>query len=263
MSNPLKNKLQKAKDNLEKGNTDKAQYQLNQVRIAAKGLKEVKSNDWYEKVYQEVTRQLENHPKMQIVEVETPLNSKENQKDRFSDNYTDGTGKGSSRENLKEQGESLRSEAELLQDRVKFLESELKKSQEDLLTLREETETPKEDQEEGREDEAVEEPEKVVGTREKVLVKGTEQSREVEAKVDSGASTTSIDIGLAEKLGFEKEGTTQISSSNGVEERDVAFFKLSVKDVKCNIPVTVTDRSRVSCDLLLGRDALEGFYIEI
>lgn len=119
--------------------------------------------------------------------------------------------------------------------------------------------------------EKVEEKEKVkmVGPLEVVRVKlgkGKKNTKEVRAKVDTGAFRSSIDRKLAEELGLLGEEKVLYyrhyrSSLGKNKDRPVIGLTFWVKGKKISSAVNVADRSKLRTKFLLGRKDLEGFLI--
>jgi len=85
----------------------------------------------------------------------------------------------------------------------------------------------------------------------------------VYARVDSGASMSSIDYELAllicercEDTVAYTERTTIVKSSLGREKRSVVIVTFNWNDSEFELEMNSADRSKVSCPILLGRDWL-------
>ncbi len=138
---------------------------------------------------------------------------------------------------------------------------------------------------------------KVIGTVEKIKIIGkNEKEIEVEAKIDTGASFTSIDIDLAKQLGFEDTvreyqkitatfkdlramdkqdrwnmfkdipGITSIiaiHSSNGSTYRPVIPVTLNIDNVVLSTKVTLIDRSQLKYSVIVGNRNLRKFLIDV
>ena len=138
---------------------------------------------------------------------------------------------------------------------------------------------------------------KVIGVIEKVkLIGKAEKEIEVEAKNDTGAGLTAIDIGLARKLGFEKTvdkwdelgityekvrnlskkekeemfkhvpglaDTAIIHSSHGTSYRPMV--KINIVMDKRNIPakVTIINRAHLKYPIIIGRRNLGRFLVDV
>ncbi len=107
----------------------------------------------------------------------------------------------------------------------------------------------------------------VIGRREPVKLSVTANGRAIEqvARVDTGASYSSIDADLARELGIDLEDaeTVTITSSLGEERRPLVKVRLRVAGKVTQARVTVTDRSTLSTQVLLGRRDLDGFLIDV
>lgn len=106
----------------------------------------------------------------------------------------------------------------------------------------------------------------VVKAVEEVFIRGNDGKWVKElAKIDTGAWSSAIDIGLARKLGLLRKNkiisTRRKLSSLGEEERPVvsAVFKLAGK--KFETKVTVADRKLLRYSILIGRTDLQGFLV--
>lgn len=109
---------------------------------------------------------------------------------------------------------------------------------------------------------------KTVGATEIVTIyghNGVEQ--EVEAKIDTGADTSSIDRKLAEELGLLDHDNYLYSeffrSALGRTRRQVVGILLKMAGRKIKTRVSVTDRSKVKTKMLIGRRDLKDFVIMI
>ena len=94
---------------------------------------------------------------------------------------------------------------------------------------------------------------------------GGRETREVLAKIDTGAGYSSIDRDLAEDLGADledPEDEVEIESANGEEERPLVRVRIRMAGKTLDTRVTVTDRSELSKDVLIGSRDLDGFLIE-
>lgn len=106
----------------------------------------------------------------------------------------------------------------------------------------------------------------VLGERELVRITGPGgKTVEAVARVDTGASRSSLDKELAEDLGLDLENAEKItvSSSLGTEERPVVTVGLQVAGRATAARVSVTDRSDRSTQVLLGRSDLEGVQVAV
>jgi len=138
---------------------------------------------------------------------------------------------------------------------------------------------------------------RVIGSIEKIKLIGKDGKEiEVEAKIDTGADSTSIDIELAKQLGFEEvlkkfeekvagrnvltelskeereklftdisdlADTTQIRSSHGISYRPVILISLTVDSFTFPAKVSCIDRSRLTYPIIIGRKHLKKFLIDV
>jgi hypothetical protein len=108
--------------------------------------------------------------------------------------------------------------------------------------------------------------EAVIGTQELVRITGPDgESREVVARIDTGASSSSLDDDIAEDLGFDLDHapTVTVSSSLGEEERPVVTGELQFAGRSAPARLTVTDRSERSTEALIGRADMRGLQVAV
>lgn len=114
--------------------------------------------------------------------------------------------------------------------------------------------------------EVARDPVREVGTQELVRITGpTGETVETVARVDTGASSSSIDDDIAEELEFDLDGaeTVTVASSLGREERPVVIGALQLAGQAKATRFSVTDRSERSTQVLLGRDDLRGVQVVV
>jgi alpha-L-glutamate ligase-like protein len=138
---------------------------------------------------------------------------------------------------------------------------------------------------------------RVIGSIEKVKLIGKDGKEiEVEAKVDTGADSTSIDTELARQLGFEntlrmfeervagrdifkelsKEAreklfsdipnladTAQVHSSHGTSYRPMIRIELAIDSIIVPAKVSIIDRSRMEYPVIIGKKSLRKFLIDV
>ena len=91
------------------------------------------------------------------------------------------------------------------------------------------------------------------------------ETREVLAKIDTGAGYSSIDRDLAEALSVDlddPEDEVEIELADGEEKRPLVRLRLRVAGRTLGTRFTVTDRSELSKDVLIGSRDLDGFLIK-
>ncbi|OYT32583.1 hypothetical protein DRJ22_03140 [Candidatus Woesearchaeota archaeon] len=104
----------------------------------------------------------------------------------------------------------------------------------------------------------------VLGLTSNVLVFGKKKKKLVTAKVDTGATKTSIDIKLAKELGIGPElKKTIVKSAHGTRHRSVVLLELSIGGEIFETEATLADRAHLKYPLLLGQNVLKkGFLID-
>ena len=75
--------------------------------------------------------------------------------------------------------------------------------------------------------------------------------------IDTGATRTSIDRGLVRTLKLERAGKVRVRNANGVQRRDLVWLQIEVFDELIILKASVTNRSKLSCPMLIGRDILQ------
>ncbi|MXV64170.1 30S ribosomal protein S6--L-glutamate ligase [Natronorubrum sp. JWXQ-INN-674] len=112
---------------------------------------------------------------------------------------------------------------------------------------------------------SIEDEAPTVGLTERVIVSGTTNTKAVVGRADTGRSRTRIDLQLAAAIGA---GPIRVDDS--APDRDDTAKRHPIVDVVVGIAGTertvdamVEDRSTAAHSLLLGRDVLEGFRIDI
>lgn len=138
---------------------------------------------------------------------------------------------------------------------------------------------------------------RVIGSIEKVKLIGKDGKEiEVEAKIDTGADSTSIDIELAKQLGFEEAvrlfhekaagrdiinelskeereklfrgipdlaDTLPVKSSHGYSYRPVILVTLTIDSITFPAKVSCIDRSHLTYPVIIGRKHLRKFLIDV
>ena len=105
----------------------------------------------------------------------------------------------------------------------------------------------------------------IIGLLVKVKFIGPLSEKEVIARVDTGAQSSSVDSSLAQKLGLVKTGNTKtIKSASGVGKRDVVRASIEVEGRRLDELFTIVDRTHMKYQALIGQDILkkEKFLID-
>ncbi|WP_232685720.1 RimK/LysX family protein [Halobacterium zhouii] len=117
------------------------------------------------------------------------------------------------------------------------------------------TETP------GREHET-----SIIGYTEEVLVSGTSGTERVLAKSDTGASRTSIDTRLAAQIGAGPiKSMTKVKSGSvkSGKARPVVDIVVGIGGDRHTVAASLADRAHMDYPLLLGRDILEHYQVDV
>ncbi|WP_171006703.1 RimK family alpha-L-glutamate ligase [Halalkalirubrum salinum] len=106
----------------------------------------------------------------------------------------------------------------------------------------------------------------LIGYIEEVLVIGTSGSKQVMAKSDTGATRTSIDTSLAAEIGAGPiKSMTKIKSGSvkGGRSRPVIDLVIGIGGTQHTVTASVEDRGHMEYPLLLGRDILEHYRVDV
>jgi alpha-L-glutamate ligase-like protein len=98
---------------------------------------------------------------------------------------------------------------------------------------------------------------------EKVTIYGPKKKKTVQAKIDSGAFRTSLDIDLVNELELDlHEHKVFVQSGSGTQNRETVKvnFKLRNKDI--HTVASFTDRSHLKFPMIIGRRDMKGFLID-
>lgn len=103
----------------------------------------------------------------------------------------------------------------------------------------------------------------VLNVIEKVTLYGPKGKKTVNAKIDTGAYTSSIDEALVGDLGFEPFHTKKrVRSGIGFEERDAVKVAFRINNKVINTIASYTDRTHMRYDMIIGRRDLKGFLVD-
>lgn len=103
----------------------------------------------------------------------------------------------------------------------------------------------------------------IVGLTENVtLVAGDGQSMDIPAKIDTGATKSSIDIRLASKLNLGPViKSKMIKSAHGNKLRPVIEAEIILAGRKIKSEFTLADRTHMKFDVLIGVNTLKNDYL--
>jgi RimK family alpha-L-glutamate ligase len=106
----------------------------------------------------------------------------------------------------------------------------------------------------------------VIGYIEEVVVSGTSGSTQTLAKSDTGATRTSIDTSLAAEIGAGPiKSMTRVKSGSMKtgKARPVVDLVIGIGGTQHTVTGSVEDRSHMDYPLLLGRDILEHYRVDV
>ncbi len=97
-----------------------------------------------------------------------------------------------------------------------------------------------------------------VGFRERIIISGQKGQASLDAKIDTGAARTSVDMRLAAKVGAGPiVGTVLTKSALNRRRRILATVSIQIRGITYSIDAAIEDRSSLSYRVLVGRDVLE------
>ena len=104
----------------------------------------------------------------------------------------------------------------------------------------------------------------IVGIIEDIIIYGNEKEVNLKAKIDTGATRSSIDLNLTKELGLGPVIRTKIIRSvEGSSTRPVINVKLKFADKIITEEFTIADRSKMRFPVLIGLNILKkGFIID-
>lgn len=109
-------------------------------------------------------------------------------------------------------------------------------------------------------------PPLVIGYTEEIVVTGTRGSESVIAKADTGAARTSIDTSVAASIGagpIQSMTRVKSGSQKAAKSRPVVDVVVGVGGDRHTVSASIEDRSHMEYPVLLGRDILENYQVDI
>lgn len=106
----------------------------------------------------------------------------------------------------------------------------------------------------------------VLGYTSRIRINGRDGAEQAVAKSDTGAKRTSIDTDLAGRIGAGPlVGTTDVRSGTGsdTETRPLVDVDLCLNGRWRTVTASITDRSEMTYPVLLGRDVLQAYTLDI
>src|SRR3989344_6075572 len=104
----------------------------------------------------------------------------------------------------------------------------------------------------------------VLSIEEKVIIFDQDgQQHSLLAKVDTGAYRTTIDEGVAKKIGIDKPVIVHkgVRGALGTQTRPVIALSMSIRNKNIKTEASMVDRSHMKYDMILGRRDLRGFLV--
>jgi len=104
----------------------------------------------------------------------------------------------------------------------------------------------------------------IIGLTEIITIIGSKTTKKAVARIDTGATKSSIDKDLAAELGLGPTlRTTMIRSANGRSQRNLVKATIEIGNSKIDTEFSVADRTHMRFRVLLGQNILnEGFIID-
>jgi hypothetical protein len=102
----------------------------------------------------------------------------------------------------------------------------------------------------------------IVGLTEKITIKGEKGDETLIARIDTGATKSSIDLILASKLGLGPIVDSKlIKSAHGVKLRPVIQSEIIIKERTIRAKFTLADRTHMKYQVLIGQNILKKDFL--
>jgi hypothetical protein len=102
----------------------------------------------------------------------------------------------------------------------------------------------------------------IVGLTEKIILKGKKGTKELIARIDTGATKSSIDISLASQLELGPVVDSRIvKSAHGEKLRPVVRAEVILKGKTIEAKFTLADRQKMKYQVLIGQNILKKNFL--
>jgi hypothetical protein len=102
----------------------------------------------------------------------------------------------------------------------------------------------------------------VVGLVEEVILVGPNGRKKVLARIDTGATKSSIDAKLAAEIEASPEYKTAIiKSAHGIRKRGVIMQRVIIAKRQMNMQFTLADRAHLKYKVLIGQNILKRRFL--
>jgi len=102
----------------------------------------------------------------------------------------------------------------------------------------------------------------IIGLAEKIKIKGPDVSKEVDAKIDTGATKSSIDSKLSAELKLGPIVMTKlVKSAHGNTLRPIIDVDLEIAGKKLKSQFTVANREHMKYRVLIGQNILKNKFL--
>lgn len=104
----------------------------------------------------------------------------------------------------------------------------------------------------------------IVGLTERVILHGKKRTKSVIARIDTGATKSSIDAALALELELgPQRRMAMVRSAHGAKLRPVVKELIEIAGRRMRMEFTIADRSHMKYKVLIGQNILKrGFLID-
>ncbi len=98
----------------------------------------------------------------------------------------------------------------------------------------------------------------ILGLTEEVTLVGDDRKQKLRARIDTGATASSIDVHLARTLGFiPTKELKVVRSASGVKKRPIVTGRIKMDGLVIEAEFTLADRSHMTYPVLIGQNILK------